>query len=157
EQAALSPKGDMLAVAERMGWAVYTLPGGELIEKKVEGPIIRLLFAPDGKLIIARGTFVDIRDMAGKEPIKEEKDKGKEKGKEETPPTKSDRHTEDIEGVAVSSKADKLATVARDGTLRIWEFPSGKPVTVADLKDEYRTPNSVAFAPDGDLLAVGLG
>jgi WD40 repeat protein len=66
-------------------------------------------------------------------------------------------HTEVIDYAAFSARGDRLATVARDGTLRVWEYPSGKELAMAYLRDEYRNPNSVAFAPDGKTLAVGLG
>jgi WD40 repeat protein len=66
-------------------------------------------------------------------------------------------HTRDIDFAALSAQGDRLATVAQDGTLRVWEYPSGKEIASAELRDDFRTPNSVAFAPDGNLLAVGLG
>jgi WD40 repeat protein len=66
-------------------------------------------------------------------------------------------HTGFIEGVALSSKGDRLATVSRDGTLRVWEYPSGKETLVAKVQEEYREPNSVAFHPTEDRLVVGLG
>jgi hypothetical protein len=66
-------------------------------------------------------------------------------------------HTEPIDGLAFSAQGDKLTTVARDGTLRVWEYPSGKEVAFANLREDFRTPNAVAFAPDGNTLAVGLG
>jgi WD40 repeat protein len=101
----------------------------------------------------------EVPDLTKEEPPKDKTKEPKEEKPKEEPKEKKDpgAHTGDIEGIALSPKGDKLATVARDGTLRIWDFPTGKHLVMADLKDDFRTPNSVAFAPDGDLLAVGLG
>ncbi|MFO0970536.1 MAG: hypothetical protein U0793_33750, partial [Gemmataceae bacterium] len=66
-------------------------------------------------------------------------------------------HTEDIEGIAISAKGDMVATVGRDGNLIVSEYPGGKQIALVSVKDEFRTPNSVAFSPDGETLAIGLG
>jgi hypothetical protein len=66
-------------------------------------------------------------------------------------------HTDDIEQLALSAQGDKLATVSKDGTLRVWTYPAGKEIAKALVREDFRTPNSVAFAPEGDLLATGLG
>ena len=57
-----------------------------------------------------------------------------------------------IAGVALDAKTDRLASVTKDGVVQVWEIRSG--TELVSLSKRTAGPNSVAFSPDGKLLAV---
>jgi WD40 repeat protein len=56
-------------------------------------------------------------------------------------------------GLAAHPSLPRVASVSDDGSLRLWELEMQKMIGVCELGEAART---VAFAPDGTLLAVGL-
>lgn len=60
-------------------------------------------------------------------------------------------HEKKISGIAFSPDGDRLATSSDDGTIRLWEVKSGRPVLL--LGDHTGATTSVAFSRDGRRLA----
>ncbi|WP_300443528.1 TIR domain-containing protein [Zoogloea sp.] len=56
--------------------------------------------------------------------------------------------------MAVSATGRRLATVADDTTLQLWDAATGKPIG-ASLPAHLQTVRSLAFSPDGTLLVTG--
>lgn len=94
-------------------------------------------------------------------PPEEEKKEGEKKEtetpKKMEPPGPFAGHDGNINRLVLSPAGDGLASVADDGRLRLWDYPAGKFLREADLRDDFRNPVHVAFPPSGDLLAVALG
>ncbi|MHC4806549.1 MAG: protein kinase domain-containing protein, partial [Planctomycetota bacterium] len=61
-------------------------------------------------------------------------------------------HGDKVVGVAFSPNGKWLASVSGDRTLRIWDPAAGTLLRVLDLPGDGET---VAFSPDGELLAAG--
>ncbi|MHC4507780.1 MAG: protein kinase domain-containing protein [Planctomycetota bacterium] len=61
-------------------------------------------------------------------------------------------HGDKVVGVAFSPNGKSLASVSGDQTLRIWNPAAGTLLRVLDLSGNGET---VAFSPDGELLAAG--
>jgi WD40 repeat protein len=57
--------------------------------------------------------------------------------------------------VAFSSDGRTMASSSEDGTVRIWDWPTGKELRVLAGHDTFA--ESVAFSPDGHTLASGSG
>ncbi len=61
-------------------------------------------------------------------------------------------HGQNVNGVAFTPDSRGLVTAGYDATLRIWPLAGGAPATIATLP----TPlNTVAVAPDGEVVAAG--
>lgn len=61
-------------------------------------------------------------------------------------------HTGRTTGIAMAKGGAELATVASDGTLRVWNATTGMDQRVLTLD---RSLHDIAFSPDSSLLAVG--
>jgi microtubule-associated protein-like 6 len=58
----------------------------------------------------------------------------------------------EVWGLATHPSEQKYATASDDKTLRIWDAPSRKQIAKKDLT---RAARSVAYSPDGSLIAIG--
>lgn len=73
-------------------------------------------------------------------------------------------HDSTVVSLAFSPDGKSLASGGRDGLLRLWEVPTGKPLyvksaygAVADfMKGKTVHATAVTFSPDGKLLATGI-
>jgi WD40 repeat protein len=61
-------------------------------------------------------------------------------------------HDATVRAVAFSPDGDRIATGARDRTLRLWDATSGEEVLA--LLGHRALVSGVAFSPDGRLLAT---
>ena len=62
-------------------------------------------------------------------------------------------HSDVIHRIAWSPDLRTIATPSRDQTVRVWDFMTGKCLTVLDRHDSW--VNTVAWSPDGNRLATG--
>ncbi len=98
------------------------------------GPIVGLAVSPDGKLLASASWDHSVRlwPLAGGTPRVLE------------------GHSQNVNGVAFTPDGNALVSAGYDASLRIWQLDGG--VTVRNLP----TPlNSVAIAPDGEIVAAG--
>jgi WD40 repeat protein len=64
-------------------------------------------------------------------------------------------HTRAINGVAFNRDGSRLATVASDRDVKLWDARTGKEVLT--LSGHKRAPTSVCFSPDGQKLITSTG
>ena len=67
--------------------------------------------------------------------------------------TKTEAHRQPVDGVAFSGDGSRVASVAQDGTLAIWDPISFQLITC--FKGHLLGAHGVAFSPDGRRLATG--
>lgn len=143
-----SPDGSQLATWDLTFWrgthvsVLHVTDGNELLKFKVEGMAgrWRLAFSPDGdRLAVACGReclFIHDANTGGEL-------------------LRLDHRTRGVDAVAYSPHGDWLATVNwHDKSARLWDSRTGDEL----LKITHaKQANSVAFSPDGSLLATAGG
>jgi WD40 repeat protein len=98
------------------------------------GSVDELTFSPDGTLLAAAREYaVELRDGTTGRPLRV-----------------LAGHTEAVQGLAFSPDGGRLASASRDGTVRIWDVPTGQVGRVLAVDG----PRAVRFSPDGTRLAV---
>jgi RNA polymerase sigma factor (sigma-70 family) len=135
---ALSPGGDMLAVAQRdKNVRVLEVLTGRTLHD-LAGPEARgLAFAPDGQSLAAAGAegSVLVWDLAT----------GKKRWQ-----VKAQKFAQ---VVVFAPDGKSVASVGGDGTIRLWDAATGKELRTIDDKVQDG-PDTVAFSPDGSILAA---
>ncbi len=103
-------------------------------------------FSPDGKTLATASFDLTARlwELPGG------KERSTLKGHAETVESSTDR-TPGVNCVAFSQDGKTLATAGLDGTVKLWDAASGKPLS--SLKGHAGRVFSVTFAPDGNTLA----
>jgi len=62
-------------------------------------------------------------------------------------------HVKTVSGLVFSKDGQLLISASEDGTVRIWDLATGASKSV--LKREGQEINAIAYAPDGQTLAIG--
>lgn len=129
---------------------LWHMPDGKVLHTlKTEGLLRCLAMSPDGKIVAggADNNAIQLWDVATGKPT-----------------TKLTDHTDWVLSLAFSPDGKELASGGYDGTVRLWDVAGGKKVRdiaaqpPAPPNTPPRPPNviwSLAFSPDGKLLAVG--
>ncbi len=136
---AVSPDGNMIAVASRIGVWLYNAHTEDLIRLiaiEDTGLLSEVTFSPDGTKIVTGDWdgIVSLWDIAT--------------GAELATFTNTDYVT----SVAFSPNGKLLSTATRDGKATLWEIDTGLKRWTISHKDLV---SSVVFSPDGLLLATG--
>jgi WD40 repeat protein len=63
-------------------------------------------------------------------------------------------HTRPVMGVALSPNKLRMASFARDRTVRLWDFPSGRELMTVVKTPDGKLPVGAGFTPDGLALIV---
>jgi WD40 repeat protein len=64
------------------------------------------------------------------------------------------QHEHHLQAVAWSPEGDRIASTARDGTVRVWEAKTGRQLHLIRLGLPAPYINGVAFSPDGRHLTT---
>jgi WD40 repeat protein len=64
-------------------------------------------------------------------------------------------HESELSGAQFSPDGNRLATSARDGTIKIWDAVTGQELLL--IKPNAGKIESIAFSPNGKILAVACG
>ena len=139
EQVLMSPDGTRLVLFEGDSPArIVEVPSGKVlrtIDELKRSPFYHARFAPDGKRLVVGQSAVTSWDIeTGQRDLVFE------------PPART---------WEISPSGKLLATAAQDGTLRLYEFASGK--VLAEMSLTGAGVASLEFSPDNRTLATGLG
>jgi serine/threonine protein kinase/WD40 repeat protein len=108
------------------------------------GHVTSVAFSPDRTMLASGGVDGGIRlwDLAGAEP------------RDRTIPN---AHTADVSSLAFSltTKTFASGTGSLEGIVRVWDYSGEEPRPIATLLQKHCTIDTLAFSPDGRLLAFG--
>ncbi len=136
-----SPDGKWVAVSFWLKGSkvrVWTVPDGKLVGMPLDlGPVMELLFSPDGKVAVTRSedNLARLWEMPAGRAIGKPLD-----------------HQKLFTGFALSPDGKVLATGGADGVVRLWEVPAGKESRT--LPTQRGVVRVLQFSPDGKLLAT---
>ena len=141
---AVSPDRKILATVIKKVIKLYSVPEVELIKEfnlSESGGINAMNFSPDGSLLIVGGTnetyqgIITIRTISDGKIIKVIQPES------------------DALSIAISSDSKILASGLYDKSIKLWNIPDGS--LIKTLKGHNSTPKTLAFSPDGKILASG--
>jgi RNA polymerase sigma factor (sigma-70 family) len=115
----------------------FPLTGRELTGHLAQG----LALSPDGRTLAVRSSLLETATGQGRILL-----------------TDVLRHGDEIDGVAFSPDGRTLASAHMDGTVRLWDLPSGKLIGQLGKKGDPFKGGwvlTVAFSPDGRTLVSG--
>ena len=140
-----SPDGKTLATANYDGtirlWSTARLMQNITLRgmKPHSGPVGSVTFSPDGKtLVIANKFGISLWDTRSRRYFKNFASKG----------------NDPVCSAVYSPHGKNLASDDNNGRAQLWDLATGRPIGKA-LDSAYCPNESVAFSPDGQLLAVG--
>ncbi len=147
---AFSPDDQILAVASPHAGegqvTLWNLSTRTIIDKISETPIDSLKFSPDGQLLaLARGWDVLIWNLKLRKLT-----------------TVLRGHSADISELAFSPAGRTLATVDREGTLRLWHVPTRQEIGILTKRALpasqllFRSPYELINYPDADVTAPAI-
>jgi WD40 repeat protein len=142
---AISPDSRLLLSGTRDGnIRLWSLPNGELVKVLKERYEYAecMAVSPDGKLLVTGnlGTLC-VWDLAEGQPI-----------------CTLEGHQAHVRSVTISRDGQFLASADFYGSVRLWELPQGKLLSVPLPDKGYyveESPQSMVLSPDGRLLATG--
>jgi WD40 repeat protein len=138
---ALSPRGDLLAVASSIGIYLYRVDTlGQVACFGTDDWVYSLAFSPDGQTL-ASGSSDDtviLWDVESRDPQ-----------------LTLEGHTDYVTSISFSPDGRTLASGSADDTVLLWDLESGDLQHALEGHTEWVT--SVSFSPDGRTLASGSG
>lgn len=152
DRLAATPDGKILFVARADGVLVWDLVNGKEI-RTLAGAGGVLLPSPDCKLLITNNGLLQRWDIAS--------------GKAIYPDASDDGHADEVTQVIFSADGGRLASAASDGTVRLWDMATAKPLHIwkahAPLQQqktwyarEHAGARTLDLSPDGRwLLSAG--
>ncbi|HYO67771.1 MAG TPA: pentapeptide repeat-containing protein [Archangium sp.] len=144
-QLAFSPDGQRLAGAGTNNtevWDVSTTQPRRLFGLTGHaGPVVGIVFSPDGGLIATASMDRTVQLWDGRTGAN-------------VLVLKEHSQSQAAYRVAFSPDGSLLASAGEDSTVHLWSIPSGKPLV--SLKARGNTVRCIAFSPDGNQLLTGL-
>ncbi len=139
---AFSPDGSLLATGDSRGdillWQLTDYQPIATLTGHTDS-VNQIAFSPDGNLLASGSNDATARlwDIRSSQCLKT-----------------LDDHTREVKGIALSPDGQWLATASHDFTIKLWDVESGQCLTTLQ---EQTYAHSVAFSPDGALLASSAG
>lgn len=118
----------------------HLVPQEEIISEAMNnylGRVYTVAVSPDGSILAASGGMdgaIKLWDLANDKPIGQT----------------MYGHTKGMLRLSFSPDGKRLASASWDGTARVWEIPTGRPLLVLDA--DVGAVSDLAFLPDGSLV-----